>query len=101
MFGVVRRYNVAPGSAATIAQRVSEEFLPIVSQLKGFVSYDVVDAGDGSMISISIFEDRSAADESTRAATEWVRQHLTHLIRTAPVITTGEVIVHGSVAGVH
>jgi hypothetical protein len=101
MYAVVRRYNVAPGSTATIAQRVNEEFLPIVGQVRGFVSYHLVDAGDDSVLSIGIFEDRAGADESTRAATEWVRQRLTHLIRNAPVITAGEVVVHSASPALH
>jgi hypothetical protein len=94
MYAVVRRYNTSAGSIAEIAQRVNEGFLPLVSQVQGFISYDVIDAGDGTMLTVSVFEDRAGADESTRAATEWVRQNLTHLIRTAPVVTTGEILVH-------
>ena len=37
-------------------------------------------------------EDRAAADESTRVATTWVRERLHHLIKTAPVISMGDVV---------
>jgi hypothetical protein len=79
---------------------VNEEFLPRVRQMPGFLGYYVVDGGDGTLVSVSLFEDRAGAEESTRAATGWVRERLGHLIKTAPVISTGEVVAHaeGAVA---
>jgi heme-degrading monooxygenase HmoA len=92
MYAVVRRYNIAPGSADTITQKVHESFLPLISQAPGFVGYYLLNAGDGTIASISIFEDKAGADASTKTATDWVRQNLASLIRTAPVIMTGEVV---------
>lgn len=92
MFAAIRRYNAFEGAAATIATRVNDEFLPKIRQMPGFVGYYVVNGGDGSLVSVSLFEDRAAADESTRLATAWVRERLAHLIKTAPVISTGEVV---------
>jgi hypothetical protein len=99
MFAAIRRYNAFPNAAATIASRVNEEFLPKLRQMPGFVGYYVVDGGDGTLISVSLFEDRAAADGSTQAATAWVHERLHHLIRSAPVISTGEVVVVAEPAG--
>jgi hypothetical protein len=90
MYAVLRRYNTHKGSAEQILQRVNQGFVPIVSKTPGFVAYYVVNAGD-ELVSVSIFEDKRGADESTRAASEWVRQNLHGLITTAPVIIAGEV----------
>lgn len=98
MFAAIRRYNATPGSVATIAERVQGEFLPTIRQMPGFVAYYAIDGGDGTLLSVSVFEDRATAEESTRQATTWVRERLSHLIRTAPVISTGEVVAHGEVA---
>ena len=92
MYAVIRRYNIAQGSADSIAQRVNEGFLPIVSQTPGFVAYYVMNPGDGTIASVSVFEDKAGAEASTRSSTEWVRQNLGAIIRTAPVIMSGEVI---------
>lgn len=94
MFAVIRRYNTHEGSAEKIEQRVRDGFVPLVSKLPGFVSYDVVRSSDGSLVSMSIFESRAAADDSSRLASDWVRENLSSLIRTAPVILSGDVIVH-------
>jgi heme-degrading monooxygenase HmoA len=94
MFAVIRRYNTHENSAQKIEQRVREGFVPIVSRLPGFVSYDVVRSTDGTLLSVSVFESRQAADDSNRLASDWVHENLASLIRTAPVILSGDVIVH-------
>src|SRR5688572_23357994 len=99
MFAVIRRYNTLENSAHKIEQRVREGFVPLISRLPGFVSYDVVRSTDGSLVSVSIFENRQSADESSRLASDWVHDNLASLIRTAPVILSGDVIVHHASAG--
>ena len=93
MFAVIRRYNTHEGAAEKIVQRVREGFVPLISALPGFVSYDVVRAADGSLLSVSVFETREAADASNRLASDWVHDNLASLIRTAPVILSGDLMV--------
>src|SRR5688500_7715010 len=66
MFAVIRRYNTHEGTAEKIVQRVREGFIPLVSKLPGFVSYDVVRSPDGGLVSMSVFESREAAEASNR-----------------------------------
>ena len=94
MFAVIRRYNTHEGSAEKIMQRVRDGFVPLISNLPGFVSYDVVRSPDGTLLSVSVFESREAADASNRLASDWVHENLASLIRTAPVILSGDVMVH-------
>lgn len=93
MYAVIRRYNIHPGSSEHVLQKVNAEFVGKISQLPGFVSYHVIDAKDNTIVSVSVFDSKESADESTRLATEWVRANLHHQIRTAPVITAGDVAV--------
>ena len=94
MFAVIRRYNTHDNSAQKIEQRVRDGFVPIISRVPGFVSYDVVRSTDGTLLSVSVFETRQAAEDSNRLASDWVHENLASLIRTAPVILSGDVIVH-------
>jgi heme-degrading monooxygenase HmoA len=101
MYVVIRRYNIAPGSADTIVQKISESFVPLISGMPGFVGWHLINPGDGTIASISIFEDKAGAEASTKTATEWVRQNLASVIRTAPVIVTGEVVATSGAGAIH
>ena len=73
---------------------VEEGFVPIISGLPGFVAYYVVDAGDGVVVSTSVFEHKDAEEESTFLAEEFVAQHLLPLLPNPPQITAGEVLTY-------
>jgi hypothetical protein len=53
-----------PGKANELKQRVNEGFLPLISDGPGFIAYYVLNAGDGVVTSISIFESKAKAEES-------------------------------------
>ena len=92
MYATVRRYEgvTDPREAG---RRVNESFVPLISQLPGFVAYSWVDAGDGVMISTGVFQDQASADESNRKATDWVRENnMAGVMPNPPHITAGEVV---------
>ncbi len=94
MYATVRRYEgVTDPSEA--GRRVNEGFVPIISQVPGFVAYYWVDAGGGVMISTSVFQDQASAQESNRKAADWVRQkNVASLYPNPPQITAGGVVAH-------
>ncbi|MEV4788173.1 hypothetical protein [Streptomyces tuirus] len=91
MYAVIRRYEGVT-EPAEAGRRVNEEFLPLVREVQGFVAYYWVDAGDGVMVSTSVFQDRSGAEESTRRAKDFVRDRLAALLPQPPQVTAGEVL---------
>jgi hypothetical protein len=93
MYVAVRRYEgvTDPREAGRL---VDEGFVPIISEMPGFVAYYWVDAGDGVMVSSSVFEHKDAEEESTFRAGEFVAEHLAHLLPNPPQITAGEVVAH-------
>ena len=93
MYATIRRYEGATDARET-GRRVNEGFVPIISQIPGFVALYLVDAGGGVMISTSVFEDQSGAEESNRRAADYVRQNLAQLLPNPPQITAGEVVAH-------
>ena len=92
MYVTVRRYVTDPKSVSEVIRRVREEFVPIISKVPGFMSYSVLDAGNGTMASISSFESKSGADEATRRAADWVKS-VSSLLPNPPQITAGEVVI--------
>jgi len=103
MYAAIRRYKIAPGSVDKLTQEAREGFVPIVRKVPGFKEYFWVNAGDGVMFSVSVYEGRAGAEESIRRAADWVGEHIASLLPNPPEVTTGEVVVHhaGAVKGVN
>jgi hypothetical protein len=97
MYATIRRYQIKSEQVEAVTRKITEDFLPLISQVPGFVSYDVVAQGD-RMWSVSVFETESGATESTRRAGEYVRQNLASVLPTPPATAQGEVTVHKAVA---
>jgi hypothetical protein len=93
MYVAVRRYEGATDTQE-VAQLVEEGFVPIISEMPGFVAYYLVDAGDGVVATTSVFEHKDAEEQSTFLAGEFVAEHLAPLLPNPPQITAGEVTVY-------
>ena len=93
MYVAVRHYEgvTDPQKVAQVAQ---EGFVPIISEMPGFVAHYTLDAGDGVMVSTSVFEHKDAEEESTFVAGEFVAEHLEPLLPNRPQITAGEVVAY-------
>src|SRR5262245_23973812 len=88
----VRRYEGVTDTKE--AERVVKEgFVPLISKLPGFISYYWADAGNSVMISISVYTNKEAEEESSRIAADFVKQHMTALLPNPPRITAGHVVV--------
>ena len=95
MYAVIRRYRVAEGaSVADLMQRVHRGFVPIISRVPGFVAYHAIDLGEGAVVSVSVFDGRDAAEESTRRAADYVERELADLFAGPPEVEHGEVGAH-------
>jgi hypothetical protein len=93
MYATVRRYEGVT-NPSEVGRRISEGFVPLISQIPGFVAYYWVDAGGSVVISTSVFQDKAGAEESNRRVVDWVRQNLAPLVPNPPQVTAGEVVVH-------
>ena len=105
MHVAMRQYQVDPGSVDEITRGVNEGLLPIIKDVDGYQAYYAVDAGGGRIASVSVFEDRAGAEESTRLAADYIRQNMASLFPNPPEVLEGEVVVHdaasaGPVSGV-
>jgi heme-degrading monooxygenase HmoA len=92
MYVAVRRFEgvTDPQKVAQVAQ----DFVPIISELPGFVAHYLVDAGDGVTVSTSVFEHKDAEEQSTFLAGEFVAEHLAPLLPNPPQVTAGEVVAY-------
>ena len=93
MYGVVRRYSGASELSDAIAQN-SLEVQELISTVPGFVAYYAVRSNEG-LATITICQDSTGTQESTRRAAEWVRQRgLTGGSGAPPEVTEGEVFIN-------
>ena len=101
MFATVRRYEGIDASHKDeLTKKVGESLAPRLSKLPGFGGYFLIDTGNGVMSSIGLFDTSTQANESTRVASEWVRdEKLERILVNAPKVTDGEVIVHKMING--
>ena len=92
MHAAIRRYQVDPGSVDEIIRRVNEGLVPRIKEVSGFQAYYAVVAGDGRLATVSVFEDRAGAEESSRVAADWIRQNMASLFPNPPEVLQGEVV---------
>ncbi len=92
MHASIRRYRTSDISA--LERKVEEEFIDQVKDVDGFLSYDVIDGGDGDVASVTVCKTATALQKITRLAGDWVRESLGDLVEGDPDVLAGEVRVH-------
>ena len=94
MHVTVRRYEgVDQKRTDELTKKVGESLIPRLSKLPGFSGYYLVEAGNGVMSSIGVFDTSTHAEESNRVSASWLREeNLETAFPNPPQITGGEVI---------
>jgi hypothetical protein len=97
MYATIRRYEgIDKVRSEQIARKANDSLLPSISELPGFAGYFLIDAGEGVLTSVGLFETSNQAHESTRLAARWVRENdLASALPNTPKITAGPLIVDG------
>ena len=96
MFATIRRYDgVDQNRSAELTGKVNETLVPKLNKLPGFAGYYLIEAGDGVVSSLSLFETPEQSMESTKIVASWIRdEKLDTMIPNEPKITSGKVLVH-------
>ena len=68
MFAAIRYYQADPPSINEVVRRVQEDFVPLIRDMPGFVSYFILVPSERQedIVSVSVFEDQQSAEERTR-----------------------------------
>ena len=96
MHAAVRMYQVDPDKVDEFKQLVNETFLPIIEEAPGFRAYYALDAGGGRIASVSVFDDRAGAEESTKMAADNIRKNMASLAPNPPEVLEGEVYANAA-----
>jgi hypothetical protein len=102
MHATIRRYEgVDENRTEELAKKVGESLVPKLNKLEGFSEYYLIEAGNGVMTSVGIFDTMTHASESTRVAADWIREeNLESALPNPPKVTEGEIIAHKNSASV-
>jgi hypothetical protein len=102
MHATIRRYEgVDQNRTEELTKKVGESLVPKLSKLEGFSEYYLIEAGNGIITSVGIFDTPTHASESTRIAADWIREeNLESALPNPPKVTEGEIIAHKNTASV-
>jgi heme-degrading monooxygenase HmoA len=93
VFTSIRKYTVKRGSAEELAQRVRDDFVPLMRQVEGFRGYYLLDGGPDVLISISMFDSADDALASNETAATWVRNNLLEFTKGLPDVMVGDALI--------
>ncbi len=98
MHATIRRYDgVDQNRTVELTGKVIETLVPKLREMQGVKGYYLIEAGNGVISSLGLFETSEQADESTKIAAGWVRdEQLESAFPNAPKITSGRVLTHSN-----
>ena len=89
MYAVVRRYTDASALSDALVEHL-DEIRSVLTSVPGFKAYHALRTANGGLVTMTVCEDQSGTQESSRRAAEWVRNNLAGLSLAPPEITEGE-----------
>jgi hypothetical protein len=93
MFASIRRYRLQRGPLQELARRVDDGFAEEITAQPGFVSYELIDGGDGEVITLSIFRESDQAEGSRALAQRWTDEALEDFEFSRIEALRGEILV--------
>ena len=96
MHATIRRYEgVDLARTDEVVSNVNETLVPQLRELDGFSGYYLLDAGNGVLSSVSLFQTSEQAEESANLVAKWISdEKLNTAIPNPPKITSGEIVAH-------
>jgi hypothetical protein len=96
MHATIRRYEgVDQSRSAELTRKVNETLVPKLEKLPGFAGYFLVEADNGVVTSLGLFETPEQGVESTKLVETWIRdEKLDTIIPNKPMITIGKIVAH-------
>ena len=98
MHATIRRYEgVDAARTDEVSAKVNETLVPALRKLPGFAGYYLIEAGNGVMSSLGLFETSEQAEESTKVVSKWITdENFSSAIPNAPKITSGKVVARSN-----
>jgi hypothetical protein len=94
MHATISRYDGADTTRMNeLVSKVNQTFVPQLRELPGFAGYFLIEADNGVVSSLSLFEMPEQADQSTKLIKNWISdENLGRTLPNSPKITSGKVV---------
>jgi hypothetical protein len=98
MHAIIRRYDGVDENRTTeLTGKVNETLMPKLTKLPGFKGYYLIDAGNGVLTSLGLFETPEQGMESSKFVATWIREEkLDTIVPNEPTITSGKIVARSS-----
>ena len=98
MHATIRRYEgVDTTRMNEVVGKVNKTLVPQLRELPGFSGYYLIEAGNGVLSSLGLFETSEQAGESTKVVSKWITdENLNTAIPNEPKITSGKVVAQSN-----
>jgi len=97
MFATIRRYTakgtVDKKALDDLKRRIEDDFLPIAQDIRGFHCYYAVNVDNRQVVTVSLFDDKTGAVESTRRAADFVKKDPMKDQLGTPEVLEGDLLV--------
>jgi hypothetical protein len=102
MHATIRRYEgVDMTRTNEVASKVKETLVPQLRKLPGFEGYYLIQADNGVLSSLGLFQTSEQDAESTKLVSKWIAdENFTKAIPNEPKITSGKVVAQSNGATV-
>jgi hypothetical protein len=96
MHATIRRYEgIDAERTEEVSAKVNETLLPELRKLPGFAGYYLIEAGNGVISSLGLFETAEQGEESNKIVSKWITdENFASAIPNPPKITSGKVVAH-------
>src|ERR1051326_9245631 len=98
MHATIRRYEgVDTTRTSEVTGKVNETLVPQLRKLPGFVGYYLIEADNGVLSSLGLFQTSEQAGEATKVVSKWITdENFNSAMPNAPKITSGKVVAHSN-----
>ena len=96
MHATIRRYEgVDTARTNEVTAKVNETLVADLRKLPGFAGYYLIEAGNGVISSLGLFETAEQGEESNKIVSTWITdENFASAIPNPPKITSGKVVAY-------
>jgi len=98
MHATIRRYEgVDTTRTNEVVGKVNETLVPQLRKLPGFAGYYLIEADNGVLSSLGLFQTADQGNESTKIVSKWITdENFSSAIPNTPKITSGKVVAQSN-----